>query len=183
MKIRERSGGLRPKSRPAGEELVQLARLRVEGENFALNIMIIKEIARLPEITRIPRAPDFLEGFINLRGAVIPLINLSRRLGLGAGALRPKSRVVIVQHEKEVFGLAVDEILGVIRIPAPEILPPPRVIRGKIPEFLGGVVRSGGELILLLDLEKVLSLEEIKEMKKMGVPLGGKDEKAKRSVL
>lgn len=174
MRIRERTGGLRPKSLPAGEELIQLARLLVEGENFALNIMIIKEIARLPEITRIPQAPDFLEGFINLRGAVIPLINLSRRLGLGTGALQAKSRVVIVKHEKEEFGLAVDEILGVIRIPASEILPPPRVIRGKIPEFLGGVVRSGGELILVLDLEKVLSLEEIKEMKKMGVPLGGK---------
>jgi purine-binding chemotaxis protein CheW len=177
MRIRERSGGLRPKTLPAGEELVQLARLLVEGENFALNIMIIKEIARMPEITRIPQAPDFLEGFINLRGAVIPLINLSRRLGLGTGALRPKSRVVIVKHEKEVFGLAVDEILGVIRIPAAEILPPPRMIRGRIPDFLGGVIRQAGELILLLDLEKVLSLEEIKEMKKMGVPLGGKDEK------
>ncbi|MDD5224629.1 MAG: chemotaxis protein CheW [bacterium] len=174
MRIRERTGGLRPKSLPAGAELIQLARLLVEGENFALNIMIIKEIARLPEITRIPQAPDFLEGFINLRGAVIPLINLSRRLGLGTGALQPKARVVIVKHENEVFGLVVDEVLGVIRIPASEILPPPRVIRGKIPEFLGGVVRLGGELILVLDLEKVLSLEEIKEMKKMGVPLGGK---------
>ncbi len=183
MKIRERSGGLRPKSRPAGEDLVQLARLQVEGENFALNIMIINEISRLPEITRIPKAPDFLEGFINLRGRVMPLINLSRRLGLGAGVLQPKSRVVIVKHEQEEYGLAVDEILGVIRIPAPEILPPPRVIRGKIPEFLGGVVRSGGELILVLDLEKVLSLEEIKEMKKMGVPLGGKDEKNKFPVV
>ncbi len=183
MKRKEKSGALRQKFRPAGEDLAQLAHLKVEGENFALNIMMIKEISRLPEITRIPKAPDFFEGFISLRGAVIPLINLSRRLGLGEGALRPKSRVVIVKLEGENFGLMVDEILGVIRIPAAEILPPPRMIRGKIPDFLGGVVRQAGELILLLDLEKVLSLEEIKEMKKMGIPLGGKDEKAKHPVL
>lgn len=169
-KARRKSFGAKP--REHGEDLVQLASLRVGGESYALDIMVIKEIARLPEVTKIPQAPDFLEGFVNLRGMVIPLVNLCRRLGLGDGTLGPKTRIVTVAFGRQVIGLAVDEIRGVLRLPRSEVLSPPQVIRGRVPEYIGGVVRQEGELILLLDLKKVLNLEEIKEIKEMGRELG-----------
>ena len=175
MKRGERAQrGFGTKTKASVEELVQLARLRVAGGDYALNIMGIKEISRLPEITRIPRAPDFLEGFINLRGLVVPLINVTRRLGLGEGQLGPKSRVVIVTVGRQIVGLAVDEIRGVLRIPRAEILSSPRVLRGEVPDYLGGVVRQSGDLILLLDLEKILTMEEIKGIEKMVPSLGRK---------
>jgi len=164
-KARRKPLGAKPRS--LGEEQIQLANMRVGGESYALDIMTIKEISRLPEVTRVPQAPDFMEGFVNLRGMVIPLINLRRRLGLGDEPLGPKTRVVTVSVGRQIVGLAVDEIRGVLRLPRSEVLSPPKVLRGDVPEYIGGVVRQDGELILLLDMKQVLSLKEIKGIREM----------------
>lgn len=139
---------------------IQLACFRVGDAMYALDILRIKEIIRPQKLTRVPRAPDFVEGVINLRGAVIPIIDLRKRFELGASASDRKTRVIICSLAGKILGLMVDEVAEVRRYGRQEVQPTPQYLKGRGAEFFHGVCRRDEELIMVIDLERILTSGE-----------------------
>ena len=139
---------------------IQLACFRVGSEMYALDIMRIKEVIRPQKMTPVPKAPPFIEGVINLRGAVIPVIDLRKRFDQPSGAEGKKARIMVCSVAGRIIGLLVEEVTEVRRYSRKEIQPAPRVLKGKGAEFFLGVCRRYEDLVMLLDLEKILSSDE-----------------------
>jgi purine-binding chemotaxis protein CheW len=174
-----------PANKENSEEQIQLACFRVGGEHYALDILKIKEITRSQSITRIPKAPEFIEGVINLRGVFIPVVDLRKRFGLPAQEPDRNTRIIIATIAGRIVGIQVDEAKEVIRISQKEIKPPPRIVRGIESEYLKGICRGGEEILMFLDFEKILSTKEkirLDEIKKAVKELKAKPEKKTKKV-
>ncbi len=139
---------------------IQLACFRVGEAMYALDILRIKEIIRPQKLTRVPRAPDFVEGVINLRGAVIPIIDLRKRFELNEAVSDRKARVIICTLAGKILGLMVDEVAEVRRYGRQEIQPTPQYLKGRGAEFFHGVCRRDDDLIMVIDLERILTSGE-----------------------
>jgi len=152
------------KSAPAHpEELrqeIQLACFRIGTEMYALDILRIKEIIRPQRLTPVPKAPAFIEGVINLRGVVIPVIDLRKRFDQPNTDSDRKTRVIICSLAGKILGLMVDEVAEVRRYSRKEVQPAPKFLKGKGAEFFLGVCRRDDDLVMLLDLERILSSDE-----------------------
>jgi len=146
---------------------IQLACFRIGGEMYALDILRIKEIIRPQKLTPVPKAPPFIEGVINLRGAVIPVVDLRKRFDHAAGGTDRKTRVIICAISGKVIGLIVDEVTEVRRYSRQEVQPAPQFLRGKGAEFFLGVCRRDDDLVMLLDLERILSSGEKIDLEKI----------------
>ena len=147
---------------------VQLACFRIGSELYALDIMRIKEIIRPQKLTPIPKAPAFIEGVINLRGVVIPVADLRKRFDQPISETNRKNRIVVCSLSGRIIGLMVDEVTEVKRFGRNEIAPAPQFIDGPEAHYFLGVARRGEDLIMLIDLEKVLSNNEKIELQKLG---------------
>ncbi|BCR05122.1 chemotaxis protein CheW [Desulfuromonas versatilis] len=143
-----------------GRKEIQLACFRIGAESYALDIMRIKEIIRPQKLTPVPKAPSFIEGVINLRGSVIPVVDLCKRFEHGAGGLQGKARIIICTLSGRIAGLLVDEVFEVRRYSRKEVQPAPHFLKGKGSEFFLGVCRRGEDLVMILDLERILSTDE-----------------------
>lgn len=143
-----------------GRQDVQLACFRVGEALYALDILRIKEIIRPQKLTRVPKAPAFVEGVINLRGAVIPVVDLRKRFELSEIGNDRKTRVIICALAGKIIGLVVDEVAEVRRYGRQEVQPTPQYLKGRGAEFFLGVCRRGDDLIMLIDLEKILTSGE-----------------------
>lgn len=140
------------------EDLHQLVVFSLGLEEFAVNIMQVQEIIRMPEITRIPRSPDYVKGVINLRGKIIVVMDLDKRFGMSQKDMTDESRVVVVDIEGTVIGLVVDSVSEVIRLQGSNIDQTPEIIAQKInAEYLKGVGKLEDRLLILLDLENIIS--------------------------
>ncbi len=144
----------------ADRKELQLACFRVGVLHYGLDIMRIREIIRPERITPIPKSPAFVEGVINLRGAVIPVVDLRRRFDLEIPPDDRKTRVIICALAGRILGLQVDEVAEVRRYVRQEIQPAPHFIKGRGAEFFLGVCRRDEDLLMILDLDRVLSSEE-----------------------
>ena len=140
-------------------ELLQLVSFHVGGEEFGLDILRVQEIIRVQQLTRVPNSPDFVEGVINLRGKVIPVIALRKRFGLQILAQDKQTRIVVVEVKGTVLGFMVDSVSEVSRIPADTVEPPPRL--GKVErEYVSGVGKLNDRLLILLDVDRLMSESE-----------------------
>lgn len=144
----------------AERQEVQLACFRVGGELYALDIMSIREIIRPQKLTPIPKAPRFIEGVINLRGAVIPVTDLRKRFDQPCSEESRKNRIIICSVSGRIVGLLVDEVLEVRRYGRQDVAPAPQFLKGPEAEFFLGVARRGEDLVMVLDLERILSTDE-----------------------
>lgn len=143
---------------------MQLVTFNLGKEEFAVPILQIQEINRLVDITKVPRSPDFVEGVINLRGKVIPIIDLRKRFGLPQAELGKYARIVVVNMEGRMVGLIVDSVSEVLRLSENAIEPAPPVVAGIDSEYIRGLGKLDGRLLIMLDLSKVLTKEERKEL-------------------
>ncbi|QSV47462.1 purine-binding chemotaxis protein CheW [Geobacter benzoatilyticus] len=139
---------------------IQLACFRLGDANFAADIMRIKEILKPQRLTKLPRTPAFVEGVINLRGAVIPVIDLRKRFELPDRAPLEESRLLVVAVARQLVGLVVDDVTEVITVQAQDIKPPPHVAEGINTEYLIGVCLVRDSLVMLLNLDTILSSVE-----------------------
>lgn len=145
-------------------DLLQLVSFKIGKEEFAVDILSIQEIIRTVAVTKVPRAPHFVEGVINLRGKVIPIINLRQRFGLSRIDNTKNTRIVVVDISNKVVGLVVDAVSEVLRLPAKTIEPPPPMIAGIDSDYINGVGKLDGRLLILLDISRVLSQQEVAEL-------------------
>ncbi len=149
--------------REAGE-LRQFISFSVGEEEYGLELLRVKEVIRVREITWLPKAPSFVKGIINLRGDVIPIIDLRDKFGLESKEATSTTRVIVGEVEGRLMGMIVDSASQVVRIPADQIDPPPPVLGGFSQEFITGVGKLEDKLIILLNIDKVLTVEERKEL-------------------
>ncbi len=140
---------------------IQLACFRLAAEKYAIDIMRIKEIIRPQKLTSVPRAPAFVDGMINLRGTVIPVIDLRRRFGLEPTEPDRRSRIIICAIFNRFVGLMVEEVTEVRRYYRHEVKPPPEFIRGTESEFFLAICQREDDLVMVIDLEKLFSSGEI----------------------
>lgn len=141
--------------------LLQLVTFSINEEEFGVNILKVQEIIRIMEITRVPRSPEFVEGVINLRGRVIPIVDLRRRFGLAAIAHDKDTRIIVIELNSLVVGFIVDAVSEVLRIPADTVEPTPPVAAGVDSEYISGVGKLQDRLLILLDLDKLLTAEDL----------------------
>jgi purine-binding chemotaxis protein CheW len=143
----------------SGEER-QLVVFQLGAELYGVDIARVHEIIRLQSITRVPRAPSFVEGVINLRGKVIPVVDLRRRFGLPLAEHTRATRTVVVEIGDQVVGIIVDSVSEVLRVNTATIEPPSPVVAGIDSEYLHGIAKLPERLVILLDLDRVLAREE-----------------------
>ncbi len=137
------------------EEIYQVVSFNIGTEEYAVDILDVQEIIRMVEITPVPKAPYYVEGVINLRGKVIPIVDLRLRFGLPAAERTKETRIVVVDISRIIIGLVIDSVSEVLRIPSSLIEPPPTGKQGGA-EFYKGVGRVDGRLLILLDLNRLL---------------------------
>jgi purine-binding chemotaxis protein CheW len=142
------------------DDIYQLVTFHLENEEFAVNILNIQGINRMVEITKIPNSPEFVEGIINLRGKVIPIVDLRKRLGMPQKEYDNETRFIVVEFSKRVIGFVVDSVHEVLRINKNIIEPPPKMVAGIETDYITAVGKLDDRLLILLDLEKVLSLDQ-----------------------
>lgn len=140
------------------EEYLEYLSFRVSDETYGINIMDIKEIIKPREVTEVPRAPAFVSGVISLRGIIIPIIDMRERLGLSRETVTGRERVIVVRHGESFSGLHVDEIIQVVKIAAECLEAAPAVLDGIDRDFVNGIGRAQGRMIILLNLENVADI-------------------------
>jgi purine-binding chemotaxis protein CheW len=146
--------------RKAVEASEHLATFFLSGEEYGIDVRLAQEIIRVGEITQVPRAPDFIKGVINLRGRIIPVIDLKRKLGLGeVSEASRQSRIVVVKVRDRLVGLLVDGASQVLKVPVASIEAAPEEVVEIDANYLRGVAKLENRLIILMDLNKVLALE------------------------
>lgn len=143
---------------------IQVACFRLGEDVYALDIMRIKEIIRPQKLSHLPKAPTFVEGVINLRGTVIAVIDLRKRFDMPPRELDSASRLLIVRVAGQAMGLVVDDVTEVVTVPVKDLKPPPRISEGNIHEYLLGVCLIQESMVMLLNLDKLLSPQEVSQL-------------------
>ena len=131
----------------------------LSGEEYGVDVRLVQEIIRVVEITQVPRAPDFIKGVINLRGRIIPVIDLKRKLGLGEVAVARQTRVVVIRLRERLVGLLVDGASQVLKVPVSTIEAAPEEVVEIDANYIRGVAKLEKRLIILVDLPKILGMD------------------------
>ena len=142
----------------------QVVRFMVGRESFGVEIGKVQEIVTVPEITRVPDTPDFIEGIINLRGKIVSVVDLRKRLKFDGAERNKKNRILVTELDGKVAGLIVDEVSEVFKLDPNSIEPPPEMVSAAGVEYITGVAKVAENLIILLDLTRVLNVEEMKKI-------------------
>jgi purine-binding chemotaxis protein CheW len=143
-----------------GKDYLQVVSFQLGQEEYAIEITKVKEIILHGGVTKVPQMPDFIEGIINLRGNVIPVIDLRKRFGLPVGAVDEHTRIMVSRMDTKIIGLIVDSVSQVLKIPKAQIQPPPETIAGLAGEYLVGVGKLEDKMIMVLDIEKIITSSE-----------------------
>ena len=146
------------------DEVLQWVTFRLEEETYGINVMQVQEVLRYTEIAPVPGAPDYVLGIINLRGNVVTVIDTRARFGLMPGEVSDNSRIVIIEAEKQVIGILVDSVAEVVYLKTSEIDSAPNVGTDESAKFIQGVSNREGELLILVDLNKLMTDEEWDEI-------------------
>jgi len=152
-------------SSQAGDDpILQWVTFRLDDETYGINVMQVREVLRYTEIAPVPGAPPYVLGIINLRGSVVTVIDTRTRFGLASADTTDNTRIVIIEVENQVVGILVDAVAEVVYLRQSEIETAPNVGTEESAKFIQGVCNKNGELLILVDLEKLMSEEEWAEM-------------------
>jgi purine-binding chemotaxis protein CheW len=139
-----------------GEEVLQFVTFTLNNEQYAVDILNVQEINRITEITKVPNAPKYVEGVINLRGKVIPVINLRIKFCLDEKSTDDTSRIIIMEINGITNGLIVDSVSEVLRVPSSIIEPAPPMSSDLSSKFIKGIAKMQDKLIILIDIDKLI---------------------------
>lgn len=145
-------------------EVVQVVSFHLGSEEYGVDISQVQEIIRMVEITHVPRAPRFMEGVINLRGQLIPIVDLRTRFGMPRSEHTKSTRIVVTEIGSKRVGIVVDGVSEVLNIPIEQVEDAPDMIAGVGTEYIQGVGKVGDRLVILLDLTMVMSNEEKEQL-------------------
>ncbi|WP_051321298.1 chemotaxis protein CheW [Chrysiogenes arsenatis] len=143
------------------EEMVQFVSFLVEDEEYMIDIRLVREIIKKVKITTLPKSSSFIEGILDLRGAIIPIVNLRRKLGLLKADMQGKEgNIVIVENKGKFIGLIVDAVREVVRVKAKQIELKPTIARAER-EYVSGICQYGDRLLILLAIDRLFSADEM----------------------
>jgi purine-binding chemotaxis protein CheW len=150
----------------------QMVVFELSGEQFAVDISAVESIIKMQAITTMPKTPSFVEGITNLRGMILPVIDLKKRLGLESkldenGSSKDQRRIVVVSVGKHMVGMIVDAVQEVLKVNPEEVSAPPPMVTSINSAFVTGIIKVGGRLIIRLELDQVLSIEESEQIQAM----------------
>ena len=143
---------------------LQLVIFKLGNESFGVQIATVESIIKMQPITHLPQAPEFVEGVINLRGRILPVLDLRKRLGVFQTETSKDTRMVVVNIEKATVGMIVDRVDEVLRINEDLVEAPPSITSSVDSRFIRGIAKIGSELVILLDLMKILDAGETAEL-------------------
>lgn len=146
------------------DPILQWVTFRLDNETYGVNVMQVQEVLRYSEIAPVPGAPSYVLGIINLRGNVVTVIDTRQRFGLLSAEVGDNTRVVIIEVDKQVIGILVDSVAEVVYLRQSEIETAPNVGNADAAKFIQGVCNKNGELLILVELEKMMSDEEWSEL-------------------
>jgi purine-binding chemotaxis protein CheW len=149
-------------------EVVQVVSFRLGSEEYGVDISQVQEIIRMVEITHVPRAPKFMEGVINLRGQLIPIIDLRTRFGMPRIDATKSTRIIVTEIGSKRVGIVVDSVSEVLNIPLENVEDAPEMIAGVGTEYIQGVGKMDERLIIMLDLTMVISADEKQALEQVG---------------
>ena len=145
----------------ANGDILQLVTFNLANEEFGVDITRVQEINRMMDITKIPNAPEFIKGVVNLRGKIVPVVDLRKKLGFPEKEHDKSTRIMVVEVNGMVLGFIVDSVSEVLRIPESTIEPPPSLVGGVESDYLNGVGKLDDRLLLLINLEKVIKSDQL----------------------
>ncbi|QJW47235.1 chemotaxis protein CheW [bacterium BFN5] len=137
---------------------IQLVVFRLGREEYGVSILQVQEIKRMTDITRVPHTPDYITGVINLRGSVLPVVDLKKRLDLPAQTHTDHTRIIIVKIDEIIVGMVVDAVSEVLAIDQENIESPDTVVGGVAANFISGVGKLDNRLLILLNLEMIIGI-------------------------
>lgn len=149
------------------EESSQLITFSLADEEFGIEILNIKEIIRMVPVTRVPRAPEFIEGVVNLRGQIIPIVDLRKRMGFPGAERTQQCRIIVIMIAQQLVGFVVDSVAQVLRLDKKSIEPPPPVVARISTEYIRGVGKLDDRLIILLNFDKLISTQDQQALQKL----------------
>ncbi|HTY38685.1 MAG TPA: chemotaxis protein CheW [Bacteroidota bacterium] len=151
-------------SQASSDELLQLVSFNIGDEEFGVDILKVQEINRMLDVTKVPNAPEYVDGVINLRGRVIPIIDLRRRFNMERKERDKNTRIIVVELQGKTVGFLVDGVREVLRIPKSVTEPPPAMTTRIGGDYITAVGKLEDRLLILLDLERVLTGEAFASM-------------------
>ncbi|WP_286876056.1 chemotaxis protein CheW [Marinimicrobium sp. UBA4509] len=152
------------KNKDGDDQVLQWVTFRLDGETYGINVMQVQEVLRYSEIAPVPGAPPYVLGIINLRGNVVTVIDTRHRFGLADGEVTDNTRIVIIETDNHVIGIMVDSVAEVVYLNQSEIETAPNVGNEESAKFIQGVCHKNDELLILIDLNKLLTNEEWAEL-------------------
>lgn len=153
--------------RTGTDEILQLVSFKLGNEEYGLNILNVKEIIKILQITKVPNSPIYIEGIINLRGNVIPVINLRKKLKMPSKEKDGNTRIIVVEVNNTIVGFTVDEVKEVLRIPVSLMEETPEIALGINSEFIKSVGKLEDRLFILIDTKRILTTDQPKELEKV----------------
>jgi purine-binding chemotaxis protein CheW len=138
------------------DELLQVVSFTIGDEEFGVDILRVQEINRMLDVTRVPNSPSYVDGVINLRGRVIPIVDLRERFGMERREHDKNTRIIVVELSGNTLGFVVDAVREVLRIPKSVTEPPPQLVGGVREEYITAVGKLNDRLLILLDLDKII---------------------------
>lgn len=148
-------------------DLMQLVSFKLGNEEFGIDIGRVQEINMMMQLTKIPNSNQFIEGVVNLRGKIVPVVNLRERLGLSKKEDDNRTKIIVSDVNNKLIGYIVDEVNEVLRISKSIIEPTPEIITGVNSDLIQGVAKLEGRLLILLNLDKLLSSAEINHLQQI----------------
>jgi purine-binding chemotaxis protein CheW len=146
------------------DPILQWVTFKLDNETYGINVMRVQEVLRYTEIAPVPGAPSYVLGIINLRGNVVTVIDTRQRFGLNSGEISDNTRIVIIEADKQVVGIMVDSVAEVVYLRQSEIETAPNVGNEESAKFIQGVCNKNNELLILVELDKMMSEEEWSEL-------------------
>jgi purine-binding chemotaxis protein CheW len=156
----EKMAKVAEKNDTTNDPILQWVTFRLQGETYGINVMQVQEVLRYTEVAPVPGAPSYVLGIINLRGNVVTVIDTRHRFKLSEGELTDNTRIVIIETERHVIGILVDSVAEVVYLRQSEIEAAPNVGNDESAKFIQGVCHKNNELLILVDLNKLLTSEE-----------------------
>lgn len=146
------------------DQVLQWVTFQLENETYGVDVMVVKEVLKFQDIAPVPGAPDYVMGIINIRGTVISVINTRRRFGLPDRDSDDNTRIVIIEIGRHIVGIVVDSVAEVVYLKRSQIETPPQVNKDDSARFIQGVCHRDDQLLILVELDKLLTEEELAEL-------------------
>jgi purine-binding chemotaxis protein CheW len=154
------------------EKDLQIVGLKINGETFGIPISHVREIVRVPQITMVPHAPEIVEGVMNLRGRIVPIVDLRKRFGEKDIQPNKRNRIVIIEMDERLVGLTVNAASEVLKIPPAQVEPPQTIFPDNSADYVSGIAKLNERLVILIDLHKILRPSELRRVERVAEMAG-----------